>query len=332
MQEDSYGLTSVWLIVCIRHMNTAHISALSGIDANLMILLDALLQHQSVSKAAEDVALSQSALSHALARLRLYFKDELLTRAGRKMVITPRGEELRPLVKDAMHAVEKVFAPSIQFSPQSLTRSFSLIMSDLLETTLLPEVDVQFRSEAPLASFQALPAGMDAVDELRHGRADAAVIVRPEIQSDFKRQLIMRGKYVIVMRKGHALTKGRFTTKKYAAAEHVVVAPTGTQGCGLVDDYLAEQGLARRIARRTSSFWSAMLLISRSDYVAILPAAAVKAMDSLLGLKTKTSPFPLGDFDYDLMWHKRMDTDPIQIWFRELVMKCAQRVEVSGLN
>jgi len=316
----------------MKYMNALHSQSLLGIDANLVVLLDALLLYQSVSKAAAQVVLSQSALSHALGRLRLHFEDELLTRAGRRMVITPRGTELRPIVRAAVLAMEQVFSPQPRFSPGSLTQSFSLILTDLLEMTLLPEIDRQLRLEAPNVDLQALPAGMNAIAELRQGRADAAVAIRPELPADINRTLMMRGEYVIVMRHDHPMAKGRLTTKKYISAEHVLVAPMGTQGRSVVDDLLAEQGFERRVARKTSSFWSALVLVSRSDYVATLPAAAVNAMSVFLDLRVKNAPFPLGGFNYELVWHKRVQEDPAQRWFRELVLECAKRVTASGLS
>jgi len=315
-----------------RSMNTLHRSNLLGIDTNLLVLLDALLQHQSVSKAADHVALSQSALSHALSRLRLHFEDELLTRAGREMVITSRGVELQPIVRSAVLAMEQVFTPQSQFVPESLTRSFSLILNDLLELTLLPEIDRQLRMEAPNVNLQTLPAAMDAIAEMRQGRADAAVTVRAALPADFDRTITMQGEYAIVMRQNHPLAKGRLTVKKYISADHLLVAPLGTQGCCIIDDLLAEQGVERRVARKVSSFWAALVLVSRTDYVASLPAAAVRAMGGSLNLKVMPAPFPLGGFDYDLVWHKRSEDDPAQRWFRQLVLDCAKRITASGLS
>jgi len=143
---------------------------------------------------------------------------------------------------------------------------------------------------------------------------------------------MMQGEYVIVMRHDHPMARGRLTTKKYVSAEHVLVARMGTQGRSVVDDLLAEQGFERRVARKTSSFWSALVLVSRSDYAATLPAAAVNAMSTFLDLKVKNAPFPLGGFNYDLVWHKRAEEDPAQRWFRELVLECAKRVTASGLS
>ncbi|MCP3997727.1 MAG: LysR family transcriptional regulator [bacterium] len=313
-------------------MNQLHSPSLLGVDTNLAVLLDALLLHQSVSKAAEHVGLSQSALSHALGRLRVHYNDELLTRAGRGMVITPRGSELQPVVRAAVLAMEQAFAPQPQFTPATLTQSFSLIMTDLLEMTLLPEIDSQLRLEAPGVDFQALPAGIDVAGELRRGRADAAVAVRLDLPPDFNRTLMMQGEYVVVMRHDHPMAKGRLTTKKLTSMEHVLVSPMGSQRTSLIDATLAKEGVERRIARRTSSFWGALLLVSRSDYAATLPAAVANATSQFLNLKVTTAPFPLSGFDYDLVWHRRTNDDPAQEWFREMILECAARVAASGLS
>lgn len=248
------------------------------------------------------------------------------------MVITPRGAELQPVVRSAVLAMEQVFTPQSQFSQESLTQSFSLILTDLLELTLLPEIDRQLRLEARSVNLQTLPAAMDAIAEMRRGRADAAVAVRAELPADFNRTVMMRGEYVIVVREDHPMAKRRLTMKTYVSAEHVQVAPLGTQGCCIVDDFLAEQGHERRVARKVSSFWAAILLVSRTDYVASLPAAAVRAMSSFVNLKVMTPPFPLGGFDYELVWHKRSEEDPAERWFRQLVLECAKRVTASGLS
>jgi DNA-binding transcriptional LysR family regulator len=313
-------------------MNQLHSSILLGIDANLVVLLDALLLHQSVSRAAEHVGLSQSALSHALGRLRLHYNDELLTRAGRGMVITPRGSELQPIVRTAVLAMEQAFAPQPQFTPATLTQSFSLIMTDLLEMTLLPEIDSQLRLEAPGVDFQTLPAGMDVPGELRRGRADASVAVRLDLPPEFNRTLMMQGEYVVVMRHDHPMAKERLTTKGLISMEHVLVSPMGSPRTSLIDDILADAGVERRIARRTSSFWGALLLVSRSDYAATVPAAVVNATSRFLNLKVEAVPFPLGGFNYDLVWHRRTENDPAQRWFRETVLECAARVAASGLS
>jgi len=313
-------------------MSAIHRSVLSGIDANLVVLLDALLVHQSVSKAARQVALSQSALSHALRRLRLHFEDELLIRAGREMVITPRGAELQPIVHSAVLAMERVFSPQSEFSPELLTQPFSLIMSDLVELTLLPEIDEQLRQEAPDVNLQTLPAAMNTTTELRHGRADAAVTVRAELPADFSRVVMMKGEYAVVMRQDHPLASARLTTRRFVSAEHVLVAPVGTQGSTVIDDLLAEKGFERRVARKVASFQAAILLVSRSDYVATLPAAALRAMSSFTSVKVVPPPFPFGGFNYDLVWHKRTEEDPAQRWFRSLVLECAGRVTASGLS
>ena len=312
-------------------MNTVH-ETLAGIDTNLLVLLDALLQVQSVSIAAKRVGLSQSAMSHALGRLRRHFADELLTRAGRKLVMTPRGAELQPLVREAIVAMKRVFAPETPFSPRTSRRSFSLIVSELLEMTLLPELDEQLRNEAPGVDLCTLPAALNSLEELREGRVDAAVTVRGESPGDLNKLVMMRGEYIVIMRRGHDLAgRSSPSMEDFVAADHVLVAPRGQPG-SIIDHRLSELGLERRVARRVSSFWAAMVLVARSEFIAILPRAAVQAMKGQIELATVPPPFPLEGFAYDLVWHKRLDGDPAQQWFRRVLLQCAEQVAASGLS
>ncbi len=312
-------------------MDTLH-GTLTGIDANLLVQLDALLQLQSVGVAATRVGLSQSAMSHALGRLRRQFADELLTRAGRKLVMTPRAAELQPLVREAVIAMGRVFAPEAQFSPATSRRSFSLILSELLEMTLLPELDQQLQIDAPNVDLCTLPAALDSLEELRAGRVDAAVTVRAESPGDLNKLVLMRGEYAVIMRPGHHLAGCSCPgIEDFVAADHVLVAPRGQPG-SIIDRRLSERGLRRRVARRVSSFWAAMVLVARSDYIAILPRAAVQAMKGQVELVTVPPPFPLAAFAYDLGWHKRFDSDPAHQWFRRLLLRCAGQVTASGLS
>ena len=305
---------------------------LAGIDTNLLVLLDALLQVQSVSIAAGRVGLSQSAMSHALGRLRRHFADELLTRAGRKLVMTPRGADLQPLVREAVVSMERVFAPETPFSPGTSRRSFSLILSELLEMTLLPELDQQLRNDAPGVDLFTLPAALNTLEELREGRADAAVTVRGESPGDLSKLVMMRGEYVVIMRRGHHLADcGPPAIEDFVDADHVLVAPRGQPG-SIIDHHLAELGLERRVARRVSSFWAAMVLVARSEYIAILPRAAVQTMKDQIELASVPPPFPLAGFAYDLVWHNRLDGDPAQQWFRQVLLQCAEQVAASGLS
>jgi len=312
-------------------MSDVHV-ALAGFDTNQLVLLDALLQTQSVSIAAKRVGLSQSAMSHALGRLRRHFADKLLIRAGQRLVMTSRGAELQPLVREAVIAMERVFTPGESFSPATSKRSFSLILTELLELTLLPVLDQRLQSEAPGVDLCALPAALNPLEELREGRADAAVTVRGELSRDLNKEVIMHGEYAVIMGSEHPLAdRATLSIEEFVAAEHVLVAPRGKSG-GIIDRHLSKLGLERRLARKVSSFWAAMVLVARSELIATLPKAAVVAMQGHVELVRVPVPFPLANFSYDLVWHKRLGRDPAQQWFRQVLLECAEVVAAAGLS
>jgi DNA-binding transcriptional LysR family regulator len=161
---------------------------------------------------------------------------------------------------------------------------------------------------------------------------DGAVTVRGESPGDLNKLVMMRGEYAVIMRPGHHLAGcSSPAIEDFVAADHVLVAPRGQPG-SIIARRLSELGLERRVARKVSSFWAAMVLVARSDYIAILPRAAVQAMKRQVELETVPPPFPLAGFPYDLVWHKRLDGDPAQQWFRGLLLRCAEHVEASGLS
>ncbi|MDL4814132.1 LysR family transcriptional regulator [Actinomadura opuntiae] len=129
---------------------------LRSLDLNLLLALDALLQHRSVSKAAQQMGVGQPAMSASLARLRRHFGDELLARAGNRYRLTPLAAELRERTRMAVSGVERVFDARREFDPPSLTREFSLMVSDYGEGVLGRAVAGVLGREAPRARLRVM--------------------------------------------------------------------------------------------------------------------------------------------------------------------------------
>ena len=120
---------------------------LANLDLNLLVTLDALLEQRSVSKAAEQIGLSQPAVSAQLARLRRHFGDDLLARFGNQYRLTPLAIQLRSRVRTAVTGVERVFAAEPDFNPASTSREFSLVMSDYGVAVLGPLLAAELATE-----------------------------------------------------------------------------------------------------------------------------------------------------------------------------------------
>ncbi len=289
---------------------------MANLDLNLLKVFDALMQTRSVTAASRKLGLSQPATSHALARLRDHFDDELLVRGSRGMVPTARALSMHPAIRVALEQLEGALESLPSFDPETSTRRFQLGMADYQEFVLLPGLLATLSVRAPrldlfvLRQFalEGLEAG--AVDlllgPLRADRAPAGLKSRPLFDDSF----------VVIMRRGHPLARRKLTLEAYAGALHAFIAPGGTLG-GVVDDELAKRGLKRRVALMVPSFAVVAHVIADTDLVCTLPVRVAQRYAELLSLHVTEPPLKVPGFTISMTWHERLDRDPGHAWLRE---------------
>jgi len=299
---------------------------LSGVDTNLIVVLHALFEEQHVGRAGRRVGLSPSATSHALGRLRALLGDPLFVRAGRSLVPTARALELVPTVKRAIEALEAVVAPPARVDPRSLVRGFRVETTDHLQFVLMRHLDPLVRAEAPGVDvfFQSLQPS--TFERLRTGAIDLSIGVNDRLDPDIHRTPLFHDRLVAVVRRGHPALRRRVTLGRFAALEHLLVAPTGTP-TGLVDHLLAEHRLTRRVARTSSTFLDMAFLVAETDYVVSLPEKMIAPMLDALKLAILPVPMALPAFTISMVWHKRRATDGAHAWFRGAVERAASKTE-----
>jgi DNA-binding transcriptional LysR family regulator len=302
---------------------------LSAIDANLLVALHALLEERSVARAARRLALSPSATSHALSRLRELFGDALLVRAGRSLAPTPRGEALVPPVARLIAEMEGILRAPAALSPASLKRSFRVATTDHVQFVLLRPLDALLRREAPQVDLYFVPLPPSSAGALRDGSIDLAIGVFDQPPPDVSRQPLFEDQLVSVVRHRHPALRAAVTLRRFAELDHVLVAPNGTPS-GLLDKQLAALGLGRRVARTVPTFLDAPFLVAHSDHIVSLPARLVLPLLALLRLRILRTPLPLPGFTLSAIWHRRLDADGEHLWFRELVARVA--ADLAPLN
>src|SRR5512136_2063262 len=186
-------------------------------DLSLLLTLDALLQEANVTLAARRVGLSTPATSHALARIRERLDDPLLVRAGRRMVLTPRAEKLRPQVRSLVEEAPRVLSAAVPFSPRELNRSFTIFTTDHVLLVLGPTVDRILRKEAPNVSLRFLPSVTDDWIPLRDGAADLSVCILGHFPPEFRTRQLFTDRFVCVVREDHPRVGRRLTLDEYLA-------------------------------------------------------------------------------------------------------------------
>ncbi|MFI9646708.1 LysR family transcriptional regulator [Streptomyces sp. NPDC052040] len=285
-------------------------------DLNLLRVLDALLQGNSVSLAAERLGTSPAAVSRSLARLRRAVGDPLLVRAGQGMVPTPRALELREEVGALLRGCDNVLRPGAGFQAAHLERTFTVQTADLLLVALAGSLADRIRTEAPRVDVVFLPEAVEGGPALRQGLVDVELGVLGHLDPEIRTHPLTRVTLVGVARAGHPLFRGRIDARRFAAADHIGISRLGKRR-GPIDDALAELGLRRRIAVVVPSHTSAMLLARDSDLVALTLADWLPDTLSALGLRAFPVPLDLAPLELGMAWHPRTAADPGHRWFRD---------------
>lgn len=299
---------------------------LDSSDLTSLATLDALLQEGSVSKAARRLGLSTPAVSHALARLRQRLHDPLLVRAGRGMVLTPRAQALKPVVRDAVTAAARVFQEQSDFSPGRLRRRLTLSVTDYVLLVFGLAFDQAVRAEAPALDLRFLPNAVDDASRLRTGESDLAIGIYAELPPELRTRPLITDRLVCVLREDHPAARRRLTLEQYVALEHIQVAPRGQPG-GYVDDMLAERGLHRRVSRAVPYFQVGLELVASSDRVLTVSERIARKLAPSLGLVVLDPPLPLAPFTLSMVWHPRFDGDQGHAWLRERLLATTRTVE-----
>lgn len=296
-------------------------------DLSLLITLDALLQEGSVTLAARRLGLSTPAASHALARIRAQLGDPLLVRSGRSLALTPRAEELRPLIRSLVEEARRVLSPPGAFEPQALSRTFTIFATDHALLVLGPEVDRLVRAEAPDVSLRFLPSVVDDWIPLRDGTADLSVCLPGLFPPEFRTRQLLTERFVCVVRRDHPRVGRRLTLNTYLALDHIVVAPLGKPS--QVDQVLAERGQQRRIRCVVPYFAAALHLVAATDGVLTVSESAARAVAATLPVRVMEPPIPLPSYAVNLLWHPRLDVEPANQWLRNVFVRAASTQQTA---
>jgi DNA-binding transcriptional LysR family regulator len=285
-------------------------------DLNLLHTLDVLLSEGSVAGAARKLRLSPSAMSRALARLRTVTGDELLVRAGRGLVPTPRAIEMREKVRELVGDAHGLLRPA-ELNLSTLQRGFTLRTSDGFIETFGARLIGTVREEAPGVRLRFVRKLDKDSAGLRDGTIDFETgVVAPSTGPEIRAQALFVDRYVGVVRDGHPLAHGDITPKRYASVGHIVAWRQGLD-LGEVDSSLGASGLKRQIIATVDGFAAALALARGSDLVATVPETHTAGLRK--GMHSFALPLRVKSFTISLLWHPRLDGDPAHRWLRAAI-------------
>jgi len=290
---------------------------LRAIDLNLLVVLDALLEEQHVSRAAIRLGLSQPATSSALERCRALFADPLLERRAGGMMRTPRAEALREPVRAILDNITVVLDPRPPVLAE-LKQPLRIVMADPAATLLTAMLQRDLARTAPGVDLIIQPwhGAAAALESLGAGRSELAVSVFPSIPPDFHRDHLVDESYVVAMRADHPAAAS-LGLEEWISFPHILVSGRG-EAQGPLDGILAQRGLRRRVGVVVPSFSLATALLLGSDLLAMLPSRCAPTTEDHR-FAIRPPPLPVEGFPLHLAWHDRRDGDPLVAHVRGLI-------------
>ncbi|MFE4080088.1 LysR family transcriptional regulator [Paenarthrobacter sp. YIM B13468] len=294
---------------------------MKGIDLNLVPLLQVLLEVRNVSRAAEQLQISQPAASTGLARLRRHFDDELLLRVGRKYELTPFAQSLVPLVDETMQQIRLMSGARSHFDPTSTERAFKIVASGYSATLLIGPIRRILRREAPHVSIEFVPLGSITPEPAEFSRVDLLVAPADYGMPGSNRHLF-RDSFVAIVSADNPVANDVLTLAEVANLPHVV-ARIG-EGIRTPADLMFDQhDLKRNLVASAAGFNSLPLIIEGTDLIAIVPRMlATKAQNAGI----RMMELPLEEEVYlveSMFWHPAQTNDPANTWLRSVVQRSA---------
>lgn len=298
--------------------------SIQALNLNLLLVLDALCRERNVTRAAERLGLTQSAVSNALAQLRHTLGDPLFVRARRGVVPTERALSLAGPVRQALAIVESALAAGTGFEASTSARTFVIAASDYTEYVVLPRLLRRLEREAPGVRIEVRSWGRHEVPPtLESGEVDLMIGYYGALPAGHHEQPLFQEEYVCIVRKSHPSVRRRLTLKQYLALSHVLVTQL-PGGLGSVDAALARMGLSRRVGARVSHFLMVPHLVAVTDMAAALSRRVAEPAAKRLKLCLFAPPLALPKSTVGQVWHERTHADAANTWLRRVVREvCA---------
>lgn len=305
-------------------MNIMH-PTLRRLDLNLLLVFDAIYRHCSVRLAADELAMSTSALSHALSRLRVTLNDPLFYREGHRMCPSVYATQLAPSISSALKFLNQELTIQPEFIASASTERVQIAITDFTALCIFPALMHKLQHEAPGLRFDLryLPHS-PALTELLAGEVDLALgfSTSDDIQYNELEEINwFKDEYVAISN----TSRTRLTLEDYLDARHLVVTPWNEKQ-GVLDLQLEQMGYTRQIALKTPSMLSAPFIVAESDLLMAIPRFAAEKLIHAANIKIFSLPFTISPFEVKIYSHKRSGQRGATKWLKKKLQILAEEI------
>ncbi|MGI1662790.1 LysR family transcriptional regulator [Palleronia sp. KMU-117] len=303
-------------------MTDLSINELRRLDLTLLLVFLGLLRHRKAATVAEELGLTQSAISQALKRLREIFGDDLFLRRPHGMEPTATALALEAPVAQAVEALRGALGVARRFDPASAQGILRIAALDAEQAALIPALAARLCRTAPGLRLSVLPLGRaEAVGALSEGRADISLGFLWDAPDWIRSERLFDEGFLVAGRPDALPHAPVVDLDAYCAADHVLISPAGDLR-GIVDRQLDALGRARRVVLGLPAFLPALAAVAASGALVTLPARIARAFGPGFGLVTAEPPLDVRRFPVSVFWHRRNDGDPQTLWLRRQIREC----------
>ena len=287
-----------------------------GLDLNLLVAFKALMQTRSVTRAAEDLNMSQPAMSSALGRLRDFFGDELLVAHNKRMHPTAFAEGLLPQVTECLGAAEAILATPTGFDPATSHRLFRIVTSDYVVAAVLHPLVAGLATKAPNVRLEITLPGETALEAFEQGKVDLMLSPDYVITGDHPSQLLYEDEQMVVGWSQNPLFSRPLTEEDFFSAGHVAVAFGTERVTSFADRQLELQARKRRVEVVTPFFTAVPWVLEGTMRLAILHRRLVDDISRRFDIAYVEPPFEIPPLKQHLYYHEAREQDEGLRWLR----------------
>lgn len=293
-------------------------------DLNLLAIFDALMIERNVSKAAEKVFLSQSAMSHALNRLRKLLDDPILLRTEKGMRPTPRALAMEVPIREALTKIQHTLYEPEVFDPLTSDETFTIYGPEYFECVFLPILAKQLVKVAPNVKIITEILTTEVPEsELSSGGVDFIVGVESggKISKRLQCQPWFIDRLTCLVRKENKKVGDRISLEKFTQISHVYHSTLGTPfKFTFLDEWLQKNNMSRKSVFTIPGYMSAAMTVAETDYLLTLPLRLAQKLVQIMKLRIVMPPEDFPEYRLNLIWHPLYGNDPAHVWFRSQLL------------
>lgn len=283
------------------------------LDLNLLFIAESLYRTLNVSKTAVELGMSQSAVSHALTKLRDHFNDPLFVRVSKGMAATDLAKDLKESIEALTQQGRELAQKSEKFDPKKAKGRISIATTDMLEIIIMPGLLKRIRKEAPNLQISIRPTGGDLPKtELENGTIDIGLAgFYKNLPEGFYQRKVLDVEFSTAYRKNHSKIKGNLSAAEFYESDHALITLQG--------DFKDNFAKKRKFVYGSYSFTGIAWTLASTDLVLSAPTLLLEKYKEYFPIVIQKTPIDMPKVEVRMVWHALTNKDPLRMWFRDLL-------------